>query len=84
MLELHQVVKHCDVSWLVFVVERVALHNILVIVPLFVLADQLAALDVVADRVIVGPSVAGVDVRNPSVKARDRSPVGILMISSIC
>ena len=49
MLELHQVVKHCDVGRLVFVVERVALHNILVIVPLFVLADQLAALDVVAD-----------------------------------
>ena len=49
MLGLHQVVEHRDVVRLVFVIERVALHNILVIVPLFVLADQLAALDVVAD-----------------------------------
>ena len=49
MLGLHQVVKHLDVFRFVFVIERVALHNMLVVVPLFVLADQLATMDVVAD-----------------------------------
>ena len=64
MLGLHQVVEHRDVVRLVFVIERVALHNVLVFVPLIVLVDQLAAIDVVADLVIVGLPVAGFDVRN--------------------
>lgn len=84
MLELHQVVKHCNIHRLVFIVERMALYSILVVVPLFVLADQLASLDVVTYRIVVGPTVAGIHVRNPSVKTCDRSPVGILMICSVC
>ncbi len=67
MLGLHQVVEHRDVVRLVFVIERVALHNVLVFVPLIVLVDQLAAIDVVADLVIVGLPVAGFDVRNSTV-----------------
>jgi hypothetical protein len=49
VLGLHQVVEHLDVFRLVFVIERVALYNMLVVVPLFVLADQLATMDVIAD-----------------------------------
>ena len=67
MLGLHQVVEHRDIVRLVFVIERVALHNVLVFVPLIVLVDQLAAIDVVADLVIVGLPVAGFDVRNSTV-----------------
>jgi hypothetical protein len=67
VLGLHQVVEHRDVVRLVFVIERVALHNVLVFVPLIVLVDQLAAIDVVADLVIVGLPVAGFDVRNSTV-----------------
>ena len=67
MLGLHQVVEHRDVVRLVFVIERVALRNVLVFVPLIVLVDQLAAIDVVADLVIVGLPVAGFDVRNSTV-----------------
>ena len=67
MLGLHQVVEHRDVVRLVFVIGRVALHNVLVFVPLIVLVDQLAAIDVVADLVIVGLPVAGFDVRNSTV-----------------
>ena len=67
MLGLHQVVEHRDIVRLVFVIERVALHNVLVFVPLIVLVDQLAAIDVVADLVIVGLPVTGFDVRNSTV-----------------
>ena len=65
VLQLHQVVEHRDVGWLVLIIECMALHNVCVIVPLLVLTKQLASLNAVGHRIVILVAVARVHVGNP-------------------